>query len=147
MRLIRNVYPDARAVVKRSPWNGTAVQASDGIHWTYALKEGQSNGTIGFGQETNVTGAVVVVMSDNPDAMSRGLEHATKLVSTDTYVAALPNGAGSLALTLQHGPVTILGVAVYETEAVWDLVKSAYEAGEIPSPCVSGDWMPDPRQA
>ena len=135
MRLIRNVYPDARAVVKRSPWNGTAVQASDGIHWTYALKEGQSNGTIGFGQETN------------PDAMSRGLEHATKLVSTDTYVAALPNGAGSLALTLQHGPVTILGVAVYETEAVWDLVKSAYEAGEIPSPCVSGDWMPDPRQA
>lgn len=144
MTRIVNLYPDARAVMKRSPWNGTAVQAEDGVHWTYTLNEGQSNGTVGLGKESDVMGAVIVVMTDNQGAMSRGLENSTKLVSTDTYVAALATRPGSKAISLQNGPITVLGVAVYESESVWNRVKTLYEAGEIPSPCVSWDWMPLP---
>ncbi|WP_295910947.1 hypothetical protein [uncultured Bifidobacterium sp.] len=142
--MIRNLFPDARAVRKLNAWNGTAAQAADGVHWTYTLKEGQSNGTVGFGKESDVMDAVIVVMTDNPGAMSRGLENANTLVSTDTYVAALATRSGNKAITLQNGPITVLGVAVYESESVWNRVKTLYEAGEIPSPCVSWDWMPRP---
>lgn len=144
MTRIVNLYPDARAARKLGAWNGTGSQAADGIHWTYTLNEGQSNGTVGFGKESDVMGAVIVVMTDNPGAMSSGLENSTKLVSTDTYVAALATRSGSKAITLQNGPITVLGVAVYESEIVWNRVKTLYEAGEIPSPCVSWDWMPRP---
>lgn len=141
--MIRNLFPDARAVRKLSAWNGTASQAADGIHWTYTLKEGNSNGTVTFGSTATV-GRVIVVMTDNPDSYKNGVENATTLEKNDEYIAAVSRSPNAKSISLRNGPVTVLAVAVYESESVWNRVKTLYEAGEIPSPCVSWDWMPLP---
>lgn len=143
MTRIVNLFPDARAVRKLSTWNGTASQAADGIHWTYTLKEGQSNGTVTFGSTATV-GRVIVVMTDNPDSYKNGVENSTALEKNDEYIAAVSRSDRWKSISLTNGPVTVLGVAVYESESVWNRVKTLYEAGEIPSPCVSWDWMPLP---
>lgn len=141
--MIRNLFPDARAARKLSTWNGTASQAADGIHWTYTLKEGQPDGTVMFGSTATV-GRVIVVMTDNPDSYKSGLENSTTLEKNDEYIAAVPWSPNAKSISLKNGPVTVLAVAVYESESVWNRVKTLYEAGEIPSPCVSWDWMPLP---
>lgn len=141
--MIRNLFPDARAVRKLSAWNGTASQAADGSHWTYTLKEGNSNGTVTFGSTATV-GRVIVVMTDNPDSYKNGVENATTLEKNDEYIAAVSRSPNAKSISLRNGPVTVLAVAVYESESVWNRVKTLYEAGEIPSPCVSWDWMPLP---
>lgn len=141
--LIRNLFPDARAVRKLGTWNGTASQAADGIHWAYTLKDGQSNGTVTFGSTATV-GCVIVVMTDNPDSYKNGVENSTTLEKNDEYIAAVSRSDHTKSISLVNGPVMILGVAVYESESVWNRVKTLYEAGEIPSPCVSWDWMPRP---
>lgn len=143
MTRIVNLFPDARAVRKLSTWNGTASQAADGIHWTYTLKEGQWNGTVTFGSTATV-GRVIVVMTDNPDSYKNGVENSTALEKNDEYIAAVSRSDRTKSISLTNGPVTVLGVAVYESESVWNRVKTLYEAGEIPSPCVSWDWMPLP---
>lgn len=143
MTRIVNLFPDARAVRKLSTWNGTTSQAADGIHWTYTLKEGQSNGTVTFGSTATV-GRVIVVMTDNSDSYKNGVENATTLEKNDEYIAVVSRSDQTKSISLTNGPVTILAVAVYESESVWNRVKTLYEAGEIPSPCVSWDWMPRP---
>lgn len=143
MTRIVNLFPDARAARKLSTWNGTASQAADGIHWTYTLNEGQSDGTVMFGSTATV-GRVIVVMTDNPDSYEKGVENSTTLEKNDEYIAAVPWSPNVKSISLRNGPVTILAVAVYESESVWNRVKTLYEAGEIPSPCVSWDWMPRP---
>lgn len=141
--MIRNLFPDARAARKLSTWNGTASQAADGIHWTYTLKEGQPDGTVTFGSVPTV-GRVIVVMTDNPASYEKGVENSTTLEKNDEYIAAVSRSDHTKSISLVNGPVTVLGVAVYESESVWNRVKTLYEAGEIPSPCVSWDWMPRP---
>lgn len=141
--MIRNLFPDARAARKLSTWNGTASQSADGIHWTYTLKEGQSNGTVTFGSTATV-GRVIVVMTDNPASYKNGVENSTTLEKTDEYIASVSRSDRTKSISLVNGPVTVLGVAVYESESVWNRVKTLREAGEIPSPCVSWDWMPRP---
>ena len=141
--MIRNLFPNARAARKLSTWNGTASQAADGIRWTYTLKEGQSNGTVTFGSTATV-GRVIVVMTDNPDSYKNGVENATTLEKNDEYIAAVSRSDHTKSISLVNGPVTILAVAVYESESVWNRVKTLYEAVEIPSPCISWDWMPLP---
>ena len=143
MTRIVNLFPDARAVRKLSAWNGTAARAADGIHWTYTLNEGQSDGTVMFGSVPTV-GRVIVVMTDNPASYEKGVENSTTLEKNDEYIAAVPWSPNVKSISLKNGPVTILAVAVYESESVWNRVKTLYEAGEIPSPCVSWDWMPRP---
>lgn len=143
MTRIVNLFPDARAVRKLGMWNSTASQAADGVHWTYTLNEGQSNGTITFGSVPTV-GRVIVVMTDNPASYEKGVENSTTLEKNDEYIAAVPWSPNVKSISLVNGPVTVLGVAVYESESVWNRVKTLYEAGEIPSPCVSWDWMPRP---
>ena len=143
MTRIVNLFPDARAVRKLGTWNGTASQAADGVHWTYTLDEGQSDGTVTFGSTATV-GRVIVVMTDNPDSYKNGVENSTTLEKNDEYIAAVPWSPNVKSISLRNGPVTVLGVAVYESESVWNRVKTLYEAGEIPSPCVSWDWMPRP---
>lgn len=140
MRIV-NLWPDARAVNKTGAWNGTAVRASDGVHWTYSLREDASNGTVTFGG-TPSTGRVLVIMTDNPDSYKNGVERARVLAMNDVYVAALALEDGAKSISLQSGPVTILGVAVYESEAVWNQVRELYDSGVIPSPCVSWEWIP-----
>ena len=142
--MIRNLFPDARAVRKLGPWNGAASQAADGVHWTYTLNEGQSNGTVTFGPTAATVGRVIVVMTDNPDSYKNGVENATTLEKNDEYIAAVSRSDHTKSISLVNGPVTILAVAVYESESVWNRVKTLYEAGEIPSPCISWDWMPLP---
>lgn len=141
--MIRNLFPDARAVRRLSTWNGTASRSADGIHWTYTLKEGQPSGTVTFGSTATV-GRVIVVMTDNPDSYKNGVENATTLEKNDEYIAAVSRTDHTKSISLVNGPVTVLAVAVYESESVWNRVKTLYEAGEIPSPCVSWDWMPRP---
>lgn len=143
MTRIVNLFPDARAVRKLNAWNGTAAQAADGIHWTYTLNEGQSDGTVMFGSVPTV-GRVIVVMTDNPASYEKGVENSTTLEKNDEYIAAVSRSDHTKSISLVNGPVTVLGVAVYESESVWNRVKTLYEAGEIPSPCVSWDWMPRP---
>ena len=141
--MIRNLFPDARAVRKLGTWHGTASQAADGVHWTYTLDEWQSDGTVTFGSTATV-GRVIVVMTDNPDSYKNGVENSTTLEKNDEYIAAVSWSPNVKSISLKNGPVTVLGVAVYESESVWNRVKSLYEAGETPSPCVSWDWMPLP---
>lgn len=143
MTRIVNLYPDARAARKLGVWNGTGSQAAGGIHWTYTLNEGASNGTVTFGP-TATAGRVIVIMTDNPDSYKKGVENSTVLQTNDEYVAAVARNDNTKSISLLNGPVTVLGVAVYESESVWNRARALYEAGEIPSPCVSWDWMPRP---
>lgn len=137
-----NLYPDPRALKRRSGWNATAQ--ADGEKWRYEATSTKGAGVYVFAPFTNqeLVGKVLYVrVSSSMQAVldNLSIERTTRIARRDGWLAAqvADDMVGNHSLSLWHGPLVLCEVGVYAPND-WAAIYDAYTAGTIPYPWFAG---------